>query len=63
MPAAIASSVQGVIHASELLAPSHLAADDSEAAGEAEEYVEVDNIDPAQYYKVSRCCSMSSTRV
>eukprot|EP00775_Hariotina_reticulata_P014819 gene14819-15000_t len=46
------TEVEGLIHVSELLAPSTLAAADDEAAGEAEEYVEVDNIDPAGYYKV-----------
>jgi hypothetical protein len=38
---------------SELLAPSHLV-DGEEAEDEAEAYSEVDNIDPAAYYKVWR---------
>lgn len=36
---------------SELLAPSHLV-EGEEAEDEAEAYTEVDNIDPAAYYKV-----------
>lgn len=42
---------QGLIHVSELLAPSHLV-EGEEAEDEAEAYTEVDNIDPAAYYKV-----------
>ncbi|WIA30186.1 hypothetical protein OEZ86_000278 [Tetradesmus obliquus] len=45
------SSAEGLIHVSELLAPSHLV-EGEEAEDEAEAYTEVDNIDPAVYYKV-----------
>jgi hypothetical protein len=47
--------LQGLIHVSELLAPSHLV-DGEEAEDEAEAYTEVDNIDPAAYYKVRHAC-------
>jgi hypothetical protein len=43
--------LQGLIHVSELLAPTHLV-EGEEAEDEAEAYSEVDNIDPAAYYKV-----------
>lgn len=43
--------MQGVIAAAELLAPAYLV-EGEDSADEAEEYVEVDNINPAQYYKV-----------
>lgn len=39
---------------SELLAPSHLVESGEDAADEAEAYTEVDNIDPAAYYKVTQ---------
>lgn len=42
---------QGVIAAEELLAPAYLVADAGDQE-EGEEYVEVANINPAQYYKV-----------
>lgn len=42
---------QGVIAAAELLAPAYLV-EGEDSPDEAEEYVEVDNINPAQYYKV-----------
>lgn len=44
--------VQGVIAVDELLAPAYMVADGDDAPEEAEEYVEVENINPAQYYKV-----------
>jgi hypothetical protein len=45
--------VQGVIAAAELLAPAYLvAAEGDDTPDEAEEYVEVDNIVPSQFYKV-----------
>jgi len=44
--------VEGVIAVDELLAPAYLVADGEETPDEAEEYVEVENINPAQYYKV-----------
>jgi hypothetical protein len=40
-----------VIAAAELLAPAYLV-EGEDSPDEAEEYVEVDNINPAQYYKV-----------
>lgn len=44
---------QGVIAVDELLAPAYLVADGGDdSPDEAEEYVEVDSISPAQYYKV-----------
>lgn len=43
--------LQGLIHVSELLAPSHLVAGDVEEE-EGEQYTEVEDIDPAAYYKV-----------
>jgi predicted RNA-binding protein with RPS1 domain len=43
--------VQGVIAAAELLAPAYLV-EGEDSPDEAEEYVEVDDINPAQYYKV-----------
>jgi hypothetical protein len=42
-----------VIAAAELLAPAYLV-EGEDSPDEAEEYVEVDNINPAQYYKVGR---------
>lgn len=44
--------MQGVIAVDELLAPAYMVADGDDAPEEAEEYVEVENINPAQYYKV-----------
>lgn len=44
---------QGLIHVSELLAPSHLVAGDVEEE-EGEQYTEVNDIDPAAYYKVQQ---------
>ena len=43
--------VQGTIAVAELLAPAYLV-DGGDAEEEGEEYVEVEGIDPAQYYKV-----------
>jgi hypothetical protein len=43
--------VQGTIAVAELLAPAYLV-DGGDAEEEGEEYVEVEAIDPAQYYKV-----------
>eukprot|EP00882_Tetradesmus_deserticola_P001197 GHRQ01001295.1.p1 GENE.GHRQ01001295.1~~GHRQ01001295.1.p1 ORF type:complete len:570 (+),score=303.00 GHRQ01001295.1:139-1848(+) len=45
------STAEGLIHVSELLAPSHMV-EAEEADDEAEAYSEVDNIDPAAFYKV-----------
>eukprot|EP00878_Enallax_costatus_P004608 GHUV01004852.1.p1 GENE.GHUV01004852.1~~GHUV01004852.1.p1 ORF type:complete len:557 (+),score=249.71 GHUV01004852.1:74-1744(+) len=45
------TDVEGLIHVSELLAPSHLVAGDVEEE-EGEQYTEVADIDPAAYYKV-----------
>lgn len=44
--------LQGLIHVSELLAPSHLVAGDVEEE-EGEQYTEVADIAPASYYKVN----------
>lgn len=50
-----------MIAAAELLAPAYLVEGEAAAAdgdGEGAEYVEVDNINPTQYYKVRRMCEV-----
>lgn len=47
--------LQGVIEKKDLLAPAHLVAGaDADEEQEGEEYVEVDEMHPPQYYKVRR---------
>eukprot|EP00879_Flechtneria_rotunda_P012753 GHRR01013317.1.p1 GENE.GHRR01013317.1~~GHRR01013317.1.p1 ORF type:complete len:992 (+),score=471.36 GHRR01013317.1:234-3209(+) len=50
------TEVEGRIHVSELLAPSHLV-EGADDADEAEAYAEVDDINPATYYKVGDAIS------